>query len=217
MAVAWVQTVTAFGGATPKASGSFTPTAGNLILVAAFDVTTTNTTVSFSGTGTYSSITNFPFNDPNTDTWNANDNSSATAGSQTFTVSSTNAGDFIESWGWEYSGVSTLSGTNNQQNRPGTGTGAILGTSVSVATGAILIALCVDIDGSTAISSPGGTNRGSGTLLGSNSYCATEYSGSGGNIQPSFTSTNGSSDRFSISQFLLSPAATGGNPVWLWV
>ena len=211
MSVAWYQTITPWSAGSPATSGSFTAVAGDALLVFCMDNAAGSRTITFSGTGTYSRLDSW--NDSVADTEAIGANSSASSGSQTMTVAAT-SGDGMWGWAYEYSGVASISGTINEADSPGTGTGAITGTSVTVPSGGILIALCVNVSGgSDAITSPSGTNRGSGANAGY-TYCATEYAGTGGAIQPSFTSANGSDEDFVIMQFTLSPAGGGVAVAW---
>lgn len=206
MAVAWVQTVTAWGafGAGTQTSGSFTGTATDYLIEIFWDG-------SASGQSrTYGGSLNTPVEGANvSDTTNGNTLGIAgvnniTGGSQTLFVT----GSAVSGWGWEYSGV--VSTTFNGGNPQGTTTPA--GTAITVPTGSILVAWCGIVSAAgTAISpsSNGGitpTTRGSGTN-GSQNYCGAEWTGNGGSVTPTFSSsTNGN---YVVLQILLTGAASG--------
>lgn len=180
-------------------SGSFTPTAaGDQLGMFAFNGSNNNT-MSFVGTSAFSTLSTGI--NPGTA---VGIGLSCSAGAQTVGVAA-GAGGGASVFGIEYSGVgSGTSPTPNFRTNPGITTGAILGTSVTVASGSTLIAFCLNFDGGTnAITSPSGTSRGAG--LNVQEYCFTEYAGSGAAIQPSFTSADGTADRFLVMQILMSP------------
>jgi hypothetical protein len=209
MSVDWIRTVTPWENATPSTSGAFTPTAGDTLITYGMDGSSATASLVFSGSeaGSWSEL-NPPGNygDTSGDTHGLGVNLSCAAGSQTVTVTSAGS-TFLLGFAWEYSGVGSVSSVSGvQRNAPGTGAGAITGTSVTVPTGAVLLATCIDITGTPTISSPSGTNRGSGSNDGI-MYCATEYAGAGSPITPTFTTTGGS-DNYVVLQVLLSPPAT---------
>jgi hypothetical protein len=219
MAVAWVSTITPWGGISfTETSGNFIPTAGNALVVfnwAPFSGFTAGTP-GFSGTGTYTTLTNVL--DLSSDAYASAHHLNCSGGSQSITVSWSGSPGGTGGWAFQYSGVAqTPTGATNETDSPGVGTGAILGVSVNVPTGSILLALCIDFTGQTAVpSSPSGTNRGSGgSTIGSSigAYCVTEYAGAGVNIQPSFTAGIGTStDSYFVIQMLLQPAAAAVGP-----
>lgn len=205
MSVAFVQTVTPWtSGGSSSPSGSFTAGTGNALIAGC--INSGNVTNSVAGSLSTFSILTPP--GQHLDAGNDLDVCAvalpAIAGSQTCTFSSSTAIRF--GWLWEYSGASAVTALATDRSTPGTGSGAITGTGVTVPTGGILLALCVDVINAGAITSPTGTTRGSGALSGVN-YCATEYSGTGATITPSFTSSAGSADSFVILQWLVSPVA----------
>ncbi|HEY1723977.1 MAG TPA: hypothetical protein VGF89_01035 [Steroidobacteraceae bacterium] len=208
--------VAAWGNAlSPSGSAAFAPTAASdQLLCVGLNGSGTGLNAIFSGTGTFTSLTSInDINNGNSVT--AYVNAACSGASQT--VTNTGAtGQFMWSWVLEYIGATTVTAVANLSHTPGAGAGAILGTSQSVPSGQILVALCMDTSGgTTAISSPGGTNRGSGSLGAGTSipYCWTEYAGAGAAIQPSFTSSSGAAHSFVIIQFLLTPPATSFPPV----
>jgi hypothetical protein len=120
---------------------------------------------------------------------------------------------WVDAFELEYSGIDAVNTSRDissvSRSSPGTGVGAILGTSVAVPTGAVLLAFCYNRGNHTnTISSPDGTIRRQGTssaLL--SAYCITEYAGTGVAIQPSFTdSVNGGTDFYAVVQITLNPA-----------
>jgi hypothetical protein len=196
--VKWVQTIAPVTGASPLTSGSFTPSAGNTLLLACVDGSSGGATFTFTGFTKLSPPGDFSDVNGNTEALGYR---IAVGGSQTFTISSTVTHTL---WGfaWEYSGVATptsvtmvSSGANNPQ-----GTTTPSGTAVVVPLGSILLALCFDVGAGGAITATGGaTTRGSG-LLGQQ-YCAGEWAGRGGAITPTFSV--GGSGNYVILQFLL--------------
>lgn len=215
MAIAFKQLITDFFGSSPAVSGSFTPiSAGDALFIAVINSSSNNTLV-FTGGSTYGSVLETSIN-PGTAIGYA---SSATAGSQTATVTATGGGT-LNCFPIEYSGVaSATSPTASFLTNPGAGTGAILGTSVTVATGSVLAALCFNFDsGTSTITSPSGTNRGNGLSTNTFEFCWTEYAGAGASIQPSFTSADGATERFVVFQILMVPSAGGGGTASIaWV
>jgi hypothetical protein len=212
VSVVFNQTIAIWSGAAPVASASFTPNAGDCIVVVGLDGNGNSKLITVSGTGTYTVETG-PNNDNNGDTEVGAANTNASGTSQTVTIGST-TGDTCAGFGQDYGGVGSVSANFNLTNAPGTGSGAILGTSVTVPVNGVLIALCIDASNTTVPTSPSGTNRGSGTIPGGQAYCWTEYAGAGAAIQPSFTSSAGGTDNFVIYQFLLKPPAVN-NPASL--
>ena len=147
------------------------------------------------------------------------------AGSQTYT-SNVTTGSTERIFTVDYSGVGGITSYNtNSPNNPGTGSGAITGTSVMVATGSVLVACCFNYNtGTNTITSPSGTVRGNGLTSDNWEYCITEYAGAGSNIQPSFTSADGATERFMIAQIVLAPtvvvvpvAASGPMPRQIYI
>lgn len=213
MTVAFVQTVTPWFnfGTNSSTSASFTAGSGNALV--AVCTNGSNATNSVSGSSSAFSILTPPGQHP--DLGNDLDICVASlpcvGGSQTCTFSSTTAGRV--GWLWEYSGVSTVTAAATDVASPGTGSGAIHGAAVVVPSGGILLAMCTDVFSTGVISSPTGTTRGSGTTAGGAvNYCATEYSGTGASITPSFTTASGS-DSFVIFQWLLSPSGGGSSSI----
>lgn len=206
-AATYVQTVTNWGESSPITSGNFTPNAGDTILPVAWDGY--GNAITISGTGTYSTLTPpGAFDDQGGDSWLTAANSSATATSQTITITAT-AEDPTLGWAIDYSGVTAISSAKTLVTSPGTGTGAVAGSSVSVPTGSVLVAFCMDID-TTGTLTTTGTSRGSGTSAGGEfSYVWGEWAGSGGNITPTFTTAAGSDD-FVVIQYLLTGSGGGG-------
>jgi hypothetical protein len=213
MSIAFQQFITPWSGTTPAASGSFTPyAAADVLLPFGFDFINTGVTITFSGTGTYSTLQTI--NDSLAGaTFAIGVNLDSSASSQTTTVTSSTSGDSMYGALLDYSGVGAVSGAIVDRQSPGSGSGAILGTSVSVPIGSVLIAICVDMNLGTAITSPSGTNRASGSWPAGNSfeYTVTEYAGAGSAIQPSFTSASGDHD-FIVGQWLLTPSGGSSHP-----
>jgi hypothetical protein len=207
VSVAWVQTVTPAGTTSPAVTGSFTPSAGDQIPVFGANTSGSATTMTVTGTGSYSSLATLLSDGATGKTLQPWANSNCSGGAQT--VTNTGAtGNAMFIWAFEYSGATSVTAqTSVLRSSPGAGTGAILGTSVTVPAGAILLALCTCESTTTAtITSPSGTNRGSGTVASTLPYCVTEYAGAGAAIQPSFTCSVGASNSFAVMQILLQPS-----------
>lgn len=207
MAVAWVQTVTAWGpAATPATSGSFTPTGGNFLAGVTADDATSTSTLTHNG-----SVNNLTLGASQNDAGNANNigifgKNSITGGSQTLSAGASGSGAVIGA-AWEYSGVNTA--TYAASNPAGTASPA--GSAVTVPTGAILLAFCrCDTAVGTALTAQanGGvtpTTRGSGTI--NTTYCAAEWAGNGGSITPTFS--HATSQTWMLVQVLLTPPPAG--------
>jgi hypothetical protein len=211
MSIAFVQNVTTWLGHTSATSGSFTPSAGDCILIAGCDDSNYPETLTISGSsGSYLVLTPpGTFDDDFGDTWQLAYQNGAAAVSQTVTVATSGSGDTLINFGGDYSGVASVSATENAQAQPGTGAGAIVGVSVNVPTGALLVALCVDVTGGaspTAVPTAVGASatRISGDIDNCG-YLWAEWAGAGANIQPAFTSTAGATDYFTVVQWLLLP------------
>lgn len=208
MTITYVQTITPWTASTnPAASGSFTPAAGDAILVAGVDYTNGSETMSFTGTGTYSLLTPpGSFTDNNGNSLGIGANSSASSGAQTTSVASSGFGnDEMFGFAIEYAGVSSIGGNENLVEAPGTGTGAITGVATLVPTGSILVALCIAVGGVSTAPTTTGTSRGSGSVGSTVGYCFAEWAGSGGSITPAFTApSGGGSGHYDVMQWLLS-------------
>ena len=210
MSVSWLQTITPWANPSPVSSGSFTPAAGDQIPVFALNGSGSGASITITGTGGYSSLASALNDSPTGKTLQPWANSSCSSGAQTITNTGT-AGNAMYAWAFEYASAVSLSATHLVQANPGAGAGAILGTSVYTAAGAVLLAFCAALSTSAAtLTSPSGTNRGSGTLATIIPYCVTEYTGAGANITPSFTCSVGASNRFYVAQILLTPPSVGG-------
>lgn len=202
MAVAFVSQITPWTSASPSASGSFTPTAGNCLAGYIVDGSANSRTLSMSGTGTYLATgTVGNFNDTNNDTHAAWSNLSCSAGAQTATVSGTIA-DTMIGWLWQYSGVTSID-TSSAVVRTGA---TINGTAVIVATGDMLFAVCVNVTGSNPTFTTTGTARGNAQVGGIIKYVAAEYAGSGGSVTPSFGTTI-SGDNYVVMQWVMHGAS----------
>lgn len=200
MSVAWVQSIAPFANGSGVASGSFTTGATSNVLVIFSDDGAGTTAPTYSGTGSGTWVTQYSSTTTNGHQAGVGYNlGPISTGSQTVTITDVLSA-FPAGFPFEYSGVSSISnGSALSTATPGTGTGAILGTSIVVNSGSVLLALCFDSSGSGTITSPAGTNRGAGTL-GGRYYRVTEYAGTGAAIQPSFTSTAGGTDTFVVIQ-----------------
>jgi hypothetical protein len=217
MAVTFVAKVTQWGqsgGGGTATSGSFTPTATNQLVV--FNACLQSGTQSASGTGSYNQVGSQFTSGSNRLACFAN--LSLSGGAQTVAVTTTASLPNLDGFAYQYSGGATASNFSGvSRATPGTGSGAITGTSVTVPSGAILLAFCGDLTSTgTSITSPSGTNRDGNTTgtIGANfgDWTVTEYAGTGANITPSFTDgTHGAADTYIVIQVVLAPAA-GGQP-----
>lgn len=202
MAIVFNNLITDWSGASPATSGSFTPV-GNAIIVCAFDGATNNATTFSGSLSTWTS-----FATRSGPRYNVGGSVPVTAGAQTCTATAT-TGQF-HVFGIDYSGVQSATASIPVLNTtPGTGVGAILGVSVTVPTGSVLIAHIIDTSGNSAatLNSPSGTSRGGGSSQDGNfNFAWTEYAGAGANIQPSFTdNVAGATHSYVVGQALLSP------------
>ena len=209
MAITYVQTVTPWSGNTTAVSGSFTPGEGDCILVAGADEFNYPQVLTITGTsGSYSVLTPpGTFDSDYGATWQLAYQNSATAVLQTITVVTNGVGDLTIGLAIDYSGVGSVLGYENSSAQPGTGAGAVVGVSVLVPTGSVLVAIALDEDNnSPALTNTAGTSRSSGTVAANAfAYNIVEYTGAGANIQPAFTSTGGATNYYMVVQFLLSP------------
>ena len=214
MAIAYVQTLTPWEGITTGVSAPFTPADGDCVIVTGADMVNYPQTLLISGTlGASITIPYAVLTPPGTfasdygDTWQMAYQLEADAIAQTISVLTNGTGDYTLGFALEYSGVASVAGTENPSAQPGTGTGAVVGASVLVPTGSVLLAIAVDEDPSSpALTATAGTTRLSGqTAVHLFGYCITEYAGAGANIQPAFTSSNGATGYYEVTQFLLTP------------
>ena len=217
MSIAFVQAIPGWGApanTSPATSGSFTANASDAILVVAADVDNSNQTLTVTGTGSYT-VVNPPgtFNDVDFCTWQTAVNAAASSGAQTISIASGDAQNYGFGVAMEYSGVVGVSAAENSQASPGTGAGAVVGVSVLVPVGSVLVAMTTNVRSASRHPTVAtGTLRGSGNVgyVGGTqvAYCIAEYAGTGVNIQPSFTTDPaGGADPHTTVQFLLSPSA----------
>lgn len=205
----------------PGTSPSFTPVAGDTVVVFAQSFDASTPVTGLTGTGTYT-----PLGSQHTDLDNdANAfyvNASASAGAQTFTIAATGAptivGQFVD-----YSGVG---GESNpiyiDHAAPGTAAGAITGTAVTVPINGVLDTWCYNSSGNAATITGTGTQRGQNTAATNNvAWVMTEYAGTGASITPSCTTSVGG-DNYEVIEIVFSapaPPAPGagiavGYSVW---
>jgi len=199
----WQQNVGRWGGSSPASSSSWTPYAANdVAIVFSSD---SGSTITISGTGTYSAVSPpGTFEDNHFTYWNLSANTALSAGAQTTTI--TASGGNLNGFLIEYSGAGTsLTGAQTTiTSPPGTGSGAIQGSAVTVPSNQILVAFFVDtnnLSGGT-ITSPSGTSRASGSWNGY-PFAVTEYAGTGASITPSATSSTGNADNFVVIQVVV--------------
>lgn len=200
---------------TTATSPSFTPATADTILV--WNGNFNASTLSTSGTsGSYSIITppgQWP--DAEGDGYALASQLSATAVSQTITVTSGTATDQIGHW-IRYSGVGSITtvptGGNNTAT-PGSGLGAILGLPVTVPVGSVLVAWCSAEDAVEVLAVAGsGTQRNSANDANSViTLCVADWAGAGASITPSFTAATGLHNYTVLQVILTPPAAVNTN------
>lgn len=204
MSIAFQQILSAqFAGAPPLASASFTPNAaGDTILTFGYTSDGINENILITGASTYAQELNY--NTGGAQTLSISASVSCAAGAQTATANDSSAGFIVVSGALEYSGVSSIGsgGTPASNAAPGTGAGAILGTSVTVPSGSVLIAWCADVSaGAETITSTAGTSRLSNS--GAISTNIAEYVGTGAAIQPAFTAGANGGNTYVVMQVML--------------
>lgn len=215
MSVSFVASLTGgiFGeAASPQTSGAFSPTnAGDYIIAAGIDGTSGTASIVITGTGTYSQV-NPPgnWNDTAGDTVTLYVNQSSTTASQTVTVTSGSSG-FVEATAFEYSGAaSSGSGSAKNNAAPGTGVGAIVGNSVTVPAGGMVVCFCYDANGNNSTISAAGTgNTRYNAIAG---FCWADFPGTGGSITPTLTTNASGGDEYVVIQVVLNPAG-GAAPI----
>lgn len=140
--------------------------------------------------------------------------STASAQTDTTTTTATNMG---VSWNhiWEYSGVASVTASFKDTGNQATGSTTVTGNAVTVPSGSVLVAYCVDVNngtGSATItpSASGGvtpTTRDSATSTAfTGGFCVAEYVGTGTSVTPTFTTNH--AEEHIVIQLLLTP--TGG-------
>jgi hypothetical protein len=200
--IGFVQAIPEFQSAPPTTSTSFTANAGDTIITNAVAFAN-GFTFSYSGTGTYAAVSGAYLNGTNASS-GFGANTSATAGSQTITF--TSSAGFQQGTGAEYSSVGSLSnGSAIERTAPGTGAGALLGNSVTVPTGSWLYVVVYQENGAAgAITNTAGTSRASSSS--GVVYNIVDYVGTGAAIQPAFTVGTGTAG-FILVQVILNPLA----------
>jgi hypothetical protein len=220
MSIAFV-TFNIFNGTAPITSTPYTPGTGNQIYILGFDNSTGTGTILMSGSAT--TLTNnsvvgpspctggcLNFGDGHADTYSLWSALSAAAGSQSFTVSQP-AGDSLAAFQLEFSGgVSTQNATYATTPSPGAGTGAVVGTAVTVASGDFLTVMAFNSDAfgdAPTLNGPAGstpiTSYGNVAIL--------YWVGTGASITPTFTAAAGEGGNpHQVVQWVVS--ASGGPP-----
>lgn len=194
----------------PSVSSSFSPQAGDTIIVHNASGGSAYPPTGVTGTGTYTQLGSI-LNDLNSDALGFWINANAAAGAQTTTLNGV-SGHLL--WGtvWDYRGVGSVSNpVIKTVSSPGTGVGALAGDPVSVPAGSVLLVLVYDSSSATigttiTASAPSGTNRVSytGTSVNDFSWTLQEYAGAGTNITPAFTVSVGT-DNYAIAYMVLAP------------
>lgn len=212
MAVTFQQILPYNFGSGGFTSASFTPNAsGDTLPIFCLNSATNDLVTAMTGSSTYSLDAN---------RINPAENVihvlSCASGSQTYTT--TCAGGTTRIWMIDYSGVGAANNFNTAfTSNPGSGAGAILGTSVTVPSGSVLVAICVNNNtGTNTITATSGTTRQNGQTSDSWEFCITEYAGTGAAIQPAFTAGTGDgANGFAVMQMNLDSATI--NSVIAWV
>lgn len=199
--VAFVQAITPWGGTTsPQVSGSFTPitySTSDVLIGHAFG--SAAGAISVSGTsGTWNILSQS--SDGHGNQYAALDNTTSTTTSQTETLTQS-ATTALFGRIWEYTHTSSISGSLIQRSSPGSSAGGLVGTSLSVPNGGVLLCAVTDVSGG-AIAYYNGTSRGSNTAFATAEY--TNTTGSTASMQCAFTAVTGT-DVFDIEQWVLSP------------
>jgi hypothetical protein len=206
MSITFNQAIAQWAGTPPVTSTSFTPNAAGDTIVLCSYVGATGYTATFTGTGGTYTVSGTL--DGTASSVSYGYCLSVSSGAQTATVNS--AAGFMDGvFALDYYGVGSISGVQATHNAtPGAGTGACAGVSVSVATGSVLVAACLDLSSlgaSETITSPSGTQRA--IQIGNVAYLAVDYAGSGGSIQPTFTCPDGATNDYMVVQWTLSSTA----------
>jgi hypothetical protein len=213
VSITFDQGIAEFQGSTsPVSSASFTPAAVGEAVIAAMYVSANGYTMTLGGSGGGSYVSGSSVNIVASSAA-AGYGLSLPASAQTISVAST-AGFMQGVSAVVMAGVGTITlSTPTAVAAPGTGSGAVSGTAVSVASGSVLLACCFQFSnsGTEAITTPTGTSiyTNSFTLP----YCWATYAGAGSNITPTFTApTYGATGDYCILQALLSPVtiSSGG-------
>ncbi len=200
-------------GVSPMTTSSYTPTAGNQVLL--FQAVN-STALTFSLTGSASTPTVIPvssannFNDGIGAAYSLWGNLSVASGAQTWTITA-GTNNITEELTMEFAGgVSVQNSLYQLQVSPGTGTGAISAQAVTVASTDILVVILIDATGgsTSTINLP----SGSSAFPGFGNFQGFYWSGTGGSMTPTFTAGVGhGTDTFMVVQFVMS--ASGGAAV----
>jgi hypothetical protein len=139
---------------------------------------------------------------------------SCASGAQTFTLNDQIANFDQLFTGIEYSGVGSITNsvmTNNAS--PGLGAGAIVGASVTVPTGSLLISSPSEgsMNETITVATAGSTNRGSSAA--NPVYYWAEWQGTGAAIQPTFTTSANGTLEYTVWQFILNPLNFSSGPL----
>lgn len=202
---------------TGATSPSFTPGAGDTLLVWSSDFNASGITITGTS-GTYT-IINPPGQWPDTegDGYALGNQLSAIAVSQTISIGAATSSDTIGHW-VRFSGVGSISatspgGVNNLA--PGNAVGSIVGTSVTVPLGAVLVAWASAED---ALESMAVANGGTQVLNAADSnnliqLCIGYWVGTGAAVQPKFTPTIGANKYTVLQTIILPPVGSTAAPM----
>ena len=220
MSITFDQGTGEYQGTSPITSASVTPAAaGEIALISMYaSFTGPSFTVSGTGGGTYNN--GYQTTGAGV-TYGIGWATGLSGAAQTFTL--TSGSYYVQG----IAGVVLFSDVNSISNAavtfnstPGTGTGACVGTSVSVPANSVLVACCSQLvypTGTETITSPAGTSIFAGPSE-PFPYLWVTYAGAGSNITPTFTCpTFGASDNYAVSQILLTPPGSDNAAIAAWV
>ncbi len=205
MAIAYVANrVAGANGTAPQTSGAYTPGAGGALIAAISDRSGTGKTTTLTATvGSFTQLSSA--NGLNTTTNSLWDSLNAAASSRTNTFDSSPTGDFLILWVWEFSGVGSVNNVSQlNTSSSSTTSNSISGSAVTVPTGSILIAACLDTTraiGNNAIADAGATSdyqSGFDMVL-------EHYAGAGASITPHFTPRAATATNYTVFQAILAP------------
>lgn len=219
MSVAFVRYNTPTG--TPSFSFGTSATANNQVWVMAF--TNQSSSATFTMSGATSTISNVPcsgsanFTDGHGDTYSLWADYSIAA-NENITISQPAGLSVLNTIEMEFSGaVSTKSALYNVTANPGAGAGAVLGQSVTPASGDLLVAICYNADAFG--NAPTVSTAGSTSIQSFNDVCAVYWSGAGSAIQPNFTAATGdTATPHIVIQFIASATSSNTNSATIaWI
>jgi hypothetical protein len=211
MPVAFQQAITSgslWGGNSPSQSPVITPkSVGDMmmLIIACEGGTGVSFTLQSNNNTGSPFYTQNSFNDTSSISWGELITQSCAGGPQVLTLTDS-IGNYDATYLMlEYSGIANITNSSVLQvTNPGTGVGAIQGTSVTVPANSVLVAACIDPNYIDTITSPSGTQRAQ--FIFNPSTCAVDYQGTGAAIKPTFTTSNANTiNYYVIWQYILNP------------